>query len=833
MRKTAAYIFSLIFLFITGLAILHPSYQAISAWLSPITGGFIYTIFIVFTLLIANPFKYITVGLVWVLTGIIIGLISQKKLGSSIVAFLTWISMIPTLAVAAFGVYTNLEAYGVFTLDSVDEILMAIPNVPSHLNFNSLFEIPIISELAIELMEIIPNLGENSDPMQVMLAIAMPHATAFVMKPVLIIVSAIIGAVIGKIIFSRISLDILPSRKVVAIVLIGLVSSQAVYLPATKGQLPELDEQTLEMLAALGVDPEELDIEALEEMGISIEILEAIAEVGIEDISLDSLTEMGIDTEIAIAIIMGIGGGMNNTEGIGPGLEIPINTDDGIYLELMGGYVENQGWAATGEVLIGSDIETVSPTTSYVHDLAASVILTQKISNPSVLYTVPVEGIESYVQFVGIAPEIVAVNLYVGEDINAATAKSDQLIDEYETMYGVQFERITAMQETFYQDEGSTMEIPPFIVCVYYSLNSIDDLKENMLSGFESKGGVASSFQEILEGENRDIELYVFGQVTPSYLEAFIPLSEEMAMFQELVDAVFAETFHFAVGAQLINEAIEPGNGDTFDITYALGINSPRFSLDTDIGVIALARPNSTDPEPSIKLATNIDQSSTEFMFLYMYLNTIMPMDISGGMVPDSSDLQISIPDYSAPEVTLEKSSQTSGGVETVTVTITNDGTSTVIGLELTDLFPEKYGVLESGSNTATWTRLSPGESVSTSYVVNYENPGMYTNMPAVLNYEEGGEPRTAVSNILPASSKDPSGLSLLSANYQATFDVIGMLTGKGDLFRMIPLAFIVLIAAVDLFKMYRNRSKPAEEPSMDPESFEQSEPEDSLEDPL
>ena len=830
MRKTSAYIFSLLFLFISGLAILHPSYQAISSWLSPVTGGFVYTVFIMFSLLIADPFKYIAVGMVWILTGLIIGLISQKKLGASIVAFFTWLSMIPTLGVAAFGIYTNLEAHGVFTIDSVDEILMAIPNVPAQLNFNSLFEIPIISELVFELMEIIPNLGENSDPMQVMIAVAMPYATAFILKPLLIIVSAIIGAVVGKRVFSKIDIDLLSNRKVAASIVIALIVTQAAYLPTTRGQVPELDEQTLEFLAALGIDVEDLDIETLAEIGLSIEDLEAIAAIDPEDIDLDTLTEMGIDTEIAIMMV--ISGGMNTTEGTGPGLGISIDTDDGIYLELMGGFVENQGRAVTGEVLLGSDIETVSSTASHVQELAASVILTQKIFNPSVLYTLPVEGIEGYVQFVGIAPEIVAVNLYVGEDVDAVTAKSDQLIDDYEDMYGVQFERITAMQQTFGQDEGATIEIPPFVVCVYYSLDTVDDLITNMLTGFESKGGVASSFQEIVEGERNDIELYVIGQVTPSYLQAFMSLPEEMAMFQDLIDALFAETFHFVVGVQLIDEAVDPGSG-AFDLTDALGISSPRFSSDADIGVMALARPNSTDPEPSIKLATNIDQASTEFMFLYMYLNTIMPMDISGGMVPDRNDLRISVPDYSAPDITVDKSSQTSGGVETVTVTITNDGPSAVTDMELNDVFPDKYDVLNSGSSTATWTRLSPGESVSLSYEIKYENPGTYTNMPAVLSYEEDGETRIAVSNILPALSKSPSGLTLLSENYQATFDVIDMVTGNGDLFGMIPLAFIALITAIDAFKIYRQRSTSEPPAPEEPQLPESPSDEDTPGDPL
>lgn len=836
MRKTVAYIISLIFLFIAGLAILHPGYQAIASWLSPLTGGFIYTIFIMFTLLIADPFKYIAVSLVWVLTGLIIGLISQKKLGSSIVAFFTWLSMIPTLGIAVFGVYSNLDTRGVFTIDSVEEIINVIPNIPSQFNFNSLFEIPIISELVFELMEIIPNLGENSDPMQVMLSVAMPHVTAFALKPVLIIVSAILGAILGEIIFSKIDLNLLPTKKVVALILVGSIAAQAAYLPLTEAQPPELSEEALEMLAALGIDPEDIDPDALAELGLTIEDLEAIADIGLEEINLETLTELGIDTEIAIAIMMGISGGMNTTEGMGPDLELPIDTDDGIYIELMGGFTDNQGRAVTGEVLLGTDIETVPSAASYVQDLAASMILTQKVIDPSVLYTLPFEGIESYVQVVGIAPEILAINLYIGEDVEAATVKSDQLIDEYESMYGVEFSRITAMQQSFEQDEGADFEIPPFIVCVYYSLNTLEEIIENMLTGFDGKNGIASSFQEVIEGERRDIELYVFGQITPSYLEAFMPLPEEMALFQDLVNAVFAETFHFAVGAQLIDEAVDPGSGNIFDLTEALDIAAPRFSSDADIGAMAVIRPNNTDTEPFIKLAINIDQASTEFMFIYMYLNTIMPMEISGGMVPVREDLQIELPDYSAPLIDVEKTSQTSGGVETVSVTITNDGSSTVTDLELNDAFPEKYGVLSSGTNKATWIRLGPEESVSVSYEVHYGNPGTYTNMPAILKYREGGEPRTAVSNILPATSKSPNGLSLLSENYKATFGLIDLLTGKGDLFGLIPLVLIALIAAVDAFKIYRNYSKSGDQPSdesVNPPPPPPEESEDTPGDPL
>ena len=365
-----------------------------------------------------------------------------------------------------------------------------------------------------------------------------------------------------------------------------------------------------------------------------------------------------------------------------------------------------------------------------------------------------------------------------------------------------------SLPKSFYLNEEPSFETHYFIVCAYYSVNTLDEIIENVLTGFESKEGIASSFQEIIEGERRDIELYILGQITPSYLEAYMPLPEEMALFQDLIDALFAETFHFSVGAQIIEEAVDPGNGNIFDLTHALDISAPRFSSDCDIGAMAVLRPNKTDTMPFIKLAVNIDQFTTEFMLLYMYLNTITQMNISGGMIPTSEDLQITLPDYSTPSVDIEKTCQTSRGMEMVTVTITNNGLSNITDLELNDPFPEKYGVLSSGSTRASWIRLRPRESISISYEVQYVSPGTYTNMPAVLKYREDGKPCIAVSNIPPATSKNPNGLTLLAENYKATIGIINLLTGRGDLFGLIPLAIFAVIAAVDAFKIFKNRFK-------------------------
>jgi hypothetical protein len=806
MRKTAAYIASLIFLFMSGIAILHPSYEALSAWLSPLTGGYIYTVFMCFTLLIADPLKYASVGLVWVTAGILIGIISQKKLGASITAFFSWLSMIPTLAISFFGIYQNVEAKGFLTLDSIDKILNFIPNIPDSLRLTSFLEVPIISELALTAMEMMPNMGENGDPMSLVLSVAMPYVTAIALKPVLIIAGAIVGAIIGKIAFSRINFDLLPSRKVTATIVSMIVLSQAAYVPPAMGQ--EID---LEMLEELG-----LDLDALEELGLDIETLmetgfdpDALAEMGVD---IDLLTEMGVDIDALME--MGMGSGMDLD------LDLSINTDDGLYLEALGGLVENQGRAITGEVLVGTDIEIVSSSEPYIQDLAVSAILTQKIFDPTLLYTIPVEGIENYVQFTNMIPETVAVTVYVGEDVEVASLKSDQLIAEYETMYGIEFGRVVSQPIAFTGDgEGGETMIPPYVISAYYSLNTFEETIPNLLTGFESKQGLANSFQEKIDGDSLDVELYVTGQVTPEHLQAFIPTPEVPEFLQAIVDALLAKTYYFAAGVQLINDAVPESSGATFDLTDTLGINAPRYSSESDISIIAVARPNSTLPEDNVKVSTSLAQDSMELTFIGMYLDNIIDVELHGGSTPISSNMQITLPDYAAPEVEVVKTSQASRGGSTVTLTVSTHGSSTLSDLMLRDAFPIKYGILDSGENEASWSSLTPGQSVSLSYETAYKNPGVYTNLPAMLTYVENDETRSVASNILPASTLNPSSIGLLSDSYQATFDLLDMLTGKGDLFQMVPLAFIALIAAVDVFKMYRKRStsepQAQEEPSL------------------
>ena len=807
MRKTAAYIVSILFLFTSGIAILHPSYETLASWLSPLTGGYIYTLFMCFTLLLADPLQYISVGLIWITAGFIIGVISQKKLGASITAFFTWLSMIPTVGISFFGIYQNVEARGIFTIDSAEKIINFIPNIPETLRLTNFLEVPILSEIAVTTMELIPDLNGNVDPIRMLLSVAMPYLIAVALKPVLIIIGAIAGAEISKRVFNLIKLDLLPGKKAWAATVSILIVSQAAYVPVSMGQ--ELD---LEALSEMGID-----LDALEEMGFDFEALEEIG-INLEDLletgfDPEALSELGLD----IDALLDIGG---QVPGLGLPLDLSIDTSDGFYFELLGGYVENEGRAITGEMLVGTELDDVPKSESLRQDLAATVILTQKISDPTFLYSLPIEGIEDYVQFTSMIPETVAVNVYIGEDVEAATSKSDQLIEEYELLYGIDFGRIVSQPLTFTGDgESGESMIPPYVVLVYYSLNTFEETIYNLLTGFESKQGFANSFKEKINGDHLDIEIYVTGQITPEHVRAFIPLPDVPVFIQGIVYSLLEKTYHFAAGVQMINEAIPDSSGGTFDLRDTLDINTPTFSSDSDVSIIAVARPNATALDNNAKISTSLTHDSSELMLIEMYFNSILNVEIYGGTTPRPANMRVILPEYTTPMVEVEKTSQLNNNGATVTVTVTNEGSTTLSDLRLKDSFPTKYGILVSGTNEATMTSLTPGNSFSLSYNVEYENPGVYTDLPAILTYEINDVSRSTASNKRPTILLNPNSFCLLSDSYHATFNLIDMLTGKGDLFEMVPLLVIALIAAIDLFKMYKSRftSEPQapEEPSL------------------
>ncbi len=745
MRKTVAYFISILFLFYSGLSLLHPSYEALAAWMGPLLGSHIYTILVIFTLFVIDPMRNIAVGLVWLVAGLLIGLISRKKLGGAITAFLVWFTMIPLLFASIFGVYMNIMDRGLTEIE-ISEVIEIIPVLPDQLNIESFFEIPIFSDLAPQAMEMASSMDESVDPMGLVMDIAMQFLTPVLLKPVLIILGAIAGVILGATVLDKMDLK-LPTWKTGVTALIMLtVLSQGLAAPLAHG----------------------------------------------------------------------------------------IDYDDGLYLEVIGGYIESEGRAITGQVLLGSEVEVISPGASALQDLVVSLVITQKIFDPGVLYSLPLPNIEHMVPMTKIMPDTFAVTVYAELDPSIVEARSEAVIAEFEAVYGIELQKILSNPMSFEENEEESL--PSMTFTVYYSMNTFKETVENINSGFEEMGGFADTVNERLDGENMDIELYVAGMITPEYFQAMLPIEEVPFGFEEPFEAVFGHTFSVLAGIQMAKDGATV-SGDALDLRDLLEISTPSYAINSDLSAVIVSRDNHTgtseglDPDTKVKLSLPAD--SPDLMLLSMVLPMFGMMEIDSGP-PSSIDLRIDAPGINVPDVSLEKTVQRNGDASTYTVTATNNGATAIENVEIHDSFPTKYGVLVSGTNLASWSRLDPGESVSITYDTVLSSPGVYTEIPALMTWDGEVLPSATASNILETRSKAPNGFSLLADTYgsiKALGDMI--LNGRGYLLDTALIGFVLLIALIDVIRYVRGRSKPEPEAPEEPSLPEPPEFGDTPGDPL
>ena len=72
----------------------------------------------------------------------------------------------------------------------------------------------------------------------------------------------------------------------------------------------------------------------------------------------------------------------------------------------------------------------------------------------------------------------------------------------------------------------------------------------------------------------------------------FMVVPNETDLFQDLVEAIFAEVFHFEVEALLIDEALSYGDKNVYDLSDPLTISAPSFSSILIMGTWRLKRSN-------------------------------------------------------------------------------------------------------------------------------------------------------------------------------------------------------------------------------------------------
>ena len=515
-----------------------------------------------------------------------------------------------------------------------------------------------------------------------------------------------------------------------------------------------------------------------------------------------------------------------------------INFNDGLYTEVIGGYTEEQGRAAIGELVLGNHLETIPMNTPETQDLVASVVVTQKIYDPAIFYTLPIENITEYLQYRNLLPSTFAVNVYLGDDTTSIESKSDTVIATLEQNIGIQFQKITSMPIP--NEGGPDASMPTMTAVVYYSQNTIDETTSGMIKGFEKTGYTSFINQKLKSNTHQDVEFYASGFILVDPFKAMLPIPAIPPEFQDLYDALINSRLTFFAGVQLQKDALTQQEGNyIFDLRDLLNVESvPGYALYSDGSFIIMARSNTTgidNPlDPTIHIKPSIPATSMELMFLTFFLQGLGVIEMKTGS-PTVSDMQLTIPTVHIPEVTLTKSiQQGTGNTADVTVTATNNGAESISDLRLTDPFPTKYNILESGSSEATFFSLAPGQSPSITYSIDTMKPGTYTDVPAILTYKMGETTVSTPSNTLQCIEKTPNSVSMLADNYNSITGVLDrVLNGNGYLLTYVITAIVLIVAAWDVFKYFSGRSKTGEQPLDAMDLPPPVEPPDSSEDPL
>jgi len=714
MRKTAAFLLSMFFLFSFGLTILHPSYMMLSDWLGPVLGSHIYTLFAFFYLLFANPITYFVVSLIWILTGFIIGVISGKRVGSVITAAAVWFVSIIVLLSAFSGIYFNLEERALFSQESA-QVLDLVPTVPKSFTFSKIFDTPIFSELFLQITELTTK-SNSVEMSEIFFDLIIPHLLSIISKPLIIIISALIGAILSPKIIEYIY-NLTPSRRTLL---------------------------TLILITTLAINP----------------------------------------------ILVGA-----------------INLDDGIYTELLGGYVEEKGRSVLFELILGDQFETLPMDSPEAEGLVASFVVTHMINDPSILYTLQLENITDYLHFYRLLPNTVAVNIYLGEDIDQIEEKSDKIINELEQLLKISFNHLFAFPIP--RENISESSLPPMTAVLYYSKSTFDETIENILFDFIEIEGFSSYIEEKLDSDPLDIEFYARGFFLVEPFKQLLPISEVPLEYETEYNYLIESKLSFFAGIQLKKDSIKRlGTNNIFDIREIADVETlPTYNPESDGSFVILARSNKTgvsNPlDPTVSIKTSIPENNLELMYLTYFTQNLGVQEIHSG-TPTQQDTQINIPFVNTQTVTLEKTVTENTGEISISLKVNNNEKEAITNVELTDLYPEKYG--EPSSRYKTWNRIEPGETRTHTYNLNIKNPGIYTDVPATLTYNINGTTQSVCSNTIQSYNKQINPTTMIKDNYKGLMSLTDKITNnKGYLLNFMIITYILIVAGLDVFKYLKN----------------------------
>ncbi len=201
MRKLLAYPLCVLLAFTLGYLLLHPTLRMIADWLSPLLGSSSLTLIVSAYLTFGDPLAYRGILLIWVLTGILCGVIIRRRLGGVYTAVGIYSTISAFMGLSLYNIIQRARELGL--MEGEGDLLTMIPPLPRGLTIAHLMEAPIIGPLIERITALMAGGMPSMESMREFLSMLItdvlsPILIASAENTVILAVSTLIGVEVGR-----------------------------------------------------------------------------------------------------------------------------------------------------------------------------------------------------------------------------------------------------------------------------------------------------------------------------------------------------------------------------------------------------------------------------------------------------------------------------------------------------------------------------------------------------------------------------------------------------------------------------------------------------------
>lgn len=785
--------------------------------MGPLLGPFLYQLLSLIFILFGDPFQFSILFVIWGLTGLISGIIIRKKLGAALVMLLVWITLIPILAISVYGISQSMLSAGLF--EEGVEIINFIPPIPAEITFSSIFQIPIIGKVLTIGLEFIQSGQEMDFSMGLVLDLGRPFIIDFGLKPVILIVFAILGAEIGKFIEksgfsplnrirsryngSGVESDPFTQYIKTLLVIMMLIGSMIAPLLVIGQTIPEDIPTDEEILSQFNITlPEGVSInwDLLEQYNITIEDLENLDEQFMidNDIQLEDLLIVDEDFDFEEAFNISIG----------------FDISDGLYLEDITVLADNKGNALLFDIFVENEFQSPIQSRNPLNEkLVGSIIISHELDLEKIIRILPIEDISpTLTLFYNLAPKTLAINIYSNTYMTEMYTFSGPIISELENFYGIDLNQLIITEFPITEYQGR--QLPPLMMAVYFSEDTPETTANRLIAPFLDNGGLIKSIEKGISNDmlipsdtNQVIgSVFVSGFIDMSTLKPLLPFQEPPFGLVDEWDAVTNTNMGFFTSFHFIEDV---ATGKIIDINTMLDVSSSSFSSISDLSLVTLIlQRQETAPEaPTGRTVTNIPETSMIYSLLAEGVNMFGPSRFNSTYgVIEPEFLRTQIYDDFAPSISIDRQASIIDEDKIqVTISVRNEHTASISEVVVNDsqsmrTYPSAK--LSTGTSTVNLGTLSPKETKSMTYTIQIKNSGQYTLSPVKTSftYESYSYTEKSLKDIV--RTNPPSSIQLAGLTWSSFGELLNRATnGSGSVVQMGIIGIFVILIGFSAFK--------------------------------